>query len=202
MEHERHIAFGPFRFDMTHGRLWRGEQVTGLRLRSLAMPRRLVEHHDRLASKAELHAHVWSGTYVNNTALRMSVKEIRAPLGDVAAYVTGRLGGPVAPLLTEFVHECTDGNAPFMVNIVGHPVLQGLVVRREDQRTPWQGAEAKVVSLPEGLRQLIVRRIEGLPPETRRVPEAASNEPSGGRTARGRPAGRYIPLRAFTPGRC
>jgi hypothetical protein len=173
MEHERHIAFGPFRFDMTHGRLWRGEQVTGLRLRSLAMPRRLVEHHDRLASKAELHAHVWSGTYVNNTALRMSVKEIRAPLGDVAAYVTGRLGGPVAPLLTEFVHECTDGNALFMVNIVEHPVLQGLVVRREVQRTPRQGAEAKVVSLPEGLRQLIVRRIEGLPPETRQVPEAA-----------------------------
>ena len=31
-----------------------------------------------------------------------------------------------------------------------------------------------MASLPEGLRQLIVRRIEELPPETRRVLEAAS----------------------------
>jgi predicted ATPase len=49
---------------------------------------------------------------------------------DVAAYVAGRLGGPVAPLLAAFIYQRTDGNALFMVNIVEHLVQQGLVGRR------------------------------------------------------------------------
>lgn len=70
---------------------------------------------------------------------------------DVAAYVSGRLGGPVAPPLTTLIHERTDGNALFMVNIVEHLIQQGLVVRREGKRTLRAGIEAKVASLPEGL---------------------------------------------------
>jgi predicted ATPase len=61
-----------------------------------------------------------------------------------------------------------------MVNIVEHLVQQQLVVRREGQWTLREKAEAKVASLPEGLRQFIVRRIEELPPETRQVLEAGS----------------------------
>jgi predicted ATPase len=93
---------------------------------------------------------------------------------DVAVYVAGRLGGPVAAPLTAFIHARTEGNALFMVNIVEHLVQQGLVVRREAQWTLRQGAEVKLASLPEGLRQFLVKRIEDLPPETRRVLEAAS----------------------------
>jgi hypothetical protein len=37
MEIEHHIAFGPFRLDTKHGRLWRDKQVIGLRPRSLAI---------------------------------------------------------------------------------------------------------------------------------------------------------------------
>jgi hypothetical protein len=37
MEPEHHIPFGPFCLDVTHGRLWRGDQVIGLRPRSLAV---------------------------------------------------------------------------------------------------------------------------------------------------------------------
>ena len=96
------------------------------------------------------------------------------PAADVAAYVAGRLGGPVAAPLAAFVYERTDGNALFMVNIVEHLVQQGLVVRRAGQWTLREGAEAQVASLPEGLRQLLLRRIEALPPEARRVLEAAS----------------------------
>jgi DNA-binding winged helix-turn-helix (wHTH) protein len=58
------IKFGPFRLDLTHGRLWRGEQVIGLRSRSLAMLRYLVEHPGRLVTKAELRKHVWPGPHV------------------------------------------------------------------------------------------------------------------------------------------
>ena len=41
---------------------------------------------------------------------------------NVAAYLVGRLGGPVAAPLTVFVYARTDGNALFMVNIVEHLV--------------------------------------------------------------------------------
>ena len=93
---------------------------------------------------------------------------------DVAAYVVGRLGGPVATPLTALVAARTDGNALFMVNVVEHLVQQGLVVRQEGQWTLREGAEAPGASLPEGLRELLLRRIEALAPEARRVLEAAS----------------------------
>ncbi|MGH8063693.1 MAG: ATP-binding protein, partial [Candidatus Entotheonellia bacterium] len=96
------------------------------------------------------------------------------PAEEVAAYVAGRLGGPVADTLAAFVHERTEGNALFMVNIVAHLVQQRLVVRRAGQWMLRAGAEAILASLPEGLRQFLMRRIEDLPPEVRRVLDAAS----------------------------
>jgi predicted ATPase/DNA-binding winged helix-turn-helix (wHTH) protein len=96
------------------------------------------------------------------------------PAEAVTAYVRGRLGGPVTAPLAALILERTEGNALFLVHIVEHLVGQGLVVRREGQWTLQDGAEAKVIGLPEGLRQLLVRRLEGLPSEARRVLEAAS----------------------------
>src|SRR5262245_49203645 len=96
------------------------------------------------------------------------------PPEAVTAYVSGRLGGPVAAPLAELILERTEGNALFLVNIVEHLVGQGLVVRREGQWTLQDGAEAKVLSLPEGLRQFLMRHLEALPLEERRVLEVAS----------------------------
>ena len=96
------------------------------------------------------------------------------PAEDVAAYLAGRLGGPVAAQLAAYVHERTEGHALFMVNIVDHLVQQRFVVQREGQWALRAGADAKLASLPEGLQQFLVRRIEDLPPEARRVLEAAS----------------------------
>lgn len=93
-------------------------------------------------------------------------------VSEVASYMAGHLGGPVTSALAELVYRHTEGNALFMVNIVEHLVQQGLVTRREGQWTLREGAEA--TSLPEGLRQLLGRRIEALPPETQRMLEAAS----------------------------
>ena len=84
MDHERYLTFGPFRLDVAHGRVWRGEQVTALRPRSVAMLRYLVEHPRRLVTKAELRQHVWGGTHVTDTVLRVCVQEIRAALRDSA----------------------------------------------------------------------------------------------------------------------
>ena len=92
----------------------------------------------------------------------------------VAAYVTGRLGGPVAARLAAFIHERTEGHALSLVTILEHLVGQGLVVQRAGQWTLPDGAEAQVRSLPDGLRQFLLRRLEALPPAERRVLEAAS----------------------------
>jgi predicted ATPase len=93
---------------------------------------------------------------------------------DVAAYIAGRLRGPVATSLALVVHARTDGNALFLVNIVEHLVRQGLVIEHEGKWTLRPEAEATVTSLPEGLQQLLLRRVEELKPEVRQMLEAAS----------------------------
>jgi predicted ATPase/DNA-binding winged helix-turn-helix (wHTH) protein len=88
MAQEHDLIFEPFRLDLTHGRLWRGHQLIALRRRSLAVLRYLAEHPGRLVSKTELRQHVWGGTHVTDTVLRVCVQEIRAALGDSAAAPT------------------------------------------------------------------------------------------------------------------
>jgi len=85
MELEHQMAFGPFRLETPPGRLWRGDQVIPLRPRSLAMLRYLVAHPGRLVTKDEVQQHVWAGTHVSDSVLRVSVREIRQALGDAAA---------------------------------------------------------------------------------------------------------------------
>src|SRR5262245_3543951 len=84
MEQAQHIAFGPFRLDMTHACLWHGEQIMALRPRTCAVLRYLAEHPGRLVTKAELLQHVWAGTHVTDTVLRVCIREIRGALGDAA----------------------------------------------------------------------------------------------------------------------
>ena len=48
------------------------------------MLRSLVAQAGRLVTKAELRQHVWGGTHVSDTVLRVCVQEIRAALGDAA----------------------------------------------------------------------------------------------------------------------
>src|SRR5262247_2307774 len=79
------LTFGPFRLEVAQGQLWQGDQVLALRRRSLAVLCYLAEHPGRLVTKAELQEHVWGGTHVTDTVLRVSVREIRAALGDAAA---------------------------------------------------------------------------------------------------------------------
>src|SRR5215813_11613564 len=81
---EHQITFGPFRLEAPQGRLWRGDEVIPLRPRSLAMLRYLAAHPGRLVTKAEVHQHVWAGTHVTDSVLRVCVQEIRAALDDSA----------------------------------------------------------------------------------------------------------------------
>jgi predicted ATPase len=96
------------------------------------------------------------------------------PAAEVAAYVARRLHGPVAAPLSAFISERTDGNALFMVNMVEYLVAQEWLVRHAGTWRLREGASPEAISLPEGLRQLLLRRVEALPPHVRRVLEAAS----------------------------
>jgi DNA-binding winged helix-turn-helix (wHTH) protein len=82
MDRENSLVFGPFRLEATDGRLWRGAEAITLRPRSLAVLQYLVEHADRLVTKAELRQHVWAETQVTDEVLRGCIRDIRAALGD------------------------------------------------------------------------------------------------------------------------
>jgi predicted ATPase len=61
-----------------------------------------------------------------------------------------------------------------MVHIVEHLIQHGLIIRQEQRWTLLDGAEEKLASVPEGLQPLLLRRVEALQPEARRVLEVAS----------------------------
>jgi DNA-binding winged helix-turn-helix (wHTH) protein len=84
MESPHYLTLEPFCLDVTHGRLWRGEHPIALRPRSLAVLQYLVKHPARLVTKAELLQQLWAGTHVTDIVLRVSIREIRAALGDSA----------------------------------------------------------------------------------------------------------------------
>ena len=84
MEPTYALTFDAFRLEPSPGGLWRGDTMIALRPRSLAVLRYLVAHAGRLVTKAELRQHVWGDTHVSDTVLRVSVREIRAALGDAA----------------------------------------------------------------------------------------------------------------------
>src|SRR4029450_5832734 len=85
MEQGSSHTFDGFRLEPPPGGLWRGDVRLALRPRPLAMLRYLVAQAGRLVTKAELRQHVWGGTHVSDTVLRVCVQEIRAALGDAAA---------------------------------------------------------------------------------------------------------------------
>jgi predicted ATPase len=96
------------------------------------------------------------------------------PAAEVTTYMARRLGGPVAAPLVAFIYARTNGNALFMVNVVDYLAAQGGVVWQADAWRLREEGEPQGHHIPEGLRQLLRRRIEALRPETRRVLEGAS----------------------------
>jgi predicted ATPase/DNA-binding winged helix-turn-helix (wHTH) protein len=93
----------------------------------------------------------------------------------IAAYLRGRFPGlPVAERLAHFVHQRTDGNPLFMVNVVETWLAQGVLVEQDGQWAIPVGFEALSPGVPESLQQMIAQRLERLSLEDQRVIEAAS----------------------------
>ena len=76
------IGFGPFRLESGPDCLWRGSEEIALRPKSLKVLAYLARRPGRLVTKNELREQVWGATHVSDTTLRVTVREIRAALGD------------------------------------------------------------------------------------------------------------------------
>jgi hypothetical protein len=102
------------------------------------------------------------------------------PLGfltvaEVTQYLAVRFPRQQLPSeLGRIVHQSTEGNPLFIVNVVDYWVSQGVLVETNGQ---WRLA-TRVVDLaagvPESLRQMIEKQLERLTPEERRMVETAS----------------------------
>ena len=75
---------GPFRLDLDHACLWRDEERVVLRPKTFDLLVYLVEHAGNLVTKDELLAAVWPQTLVAESALSVSVSELRKVLGETA----------------------------------------------------------------------------------------------------------------------
>jgi len=81
MNHDT-IQFGSFRLETDPNRLWRGSAEIPLRPKSLSVLAYLARRPGRLVTKTELREHVWDTIYVSDITLRVTVREIRAALGE------------------------------------------------------------------------------------------------------------------------
>jgi DNA-binding winged helix-turn-helix (wHTH) protein/tetratricopeptide (TPR) repeat protein len=94
---------------------------------------------------------------------------------DVEVYLAQRFpahGFP--PALAAFIHRRTEGNPLFMLNVVDYLMAQGAIVADQGRWALRSGLDALDRGVPESLRQMIERQIEGYGPEEQDVLEAAS----------------------------
>ncbi len=76
------IEFGPFRLDTDPDRLWRGSEEVPLRAKSLSVLAYLARRPGRLVTKDELREQIWATTHVSDNTLRVTVRAIRAAMGN------------------------------------------------------------------------------------------------------------------------
>ena len=114
--------------------------------------------------------------------LHRNCEELRLKLlseEDVAGYLAKRFssdGSRQSDSLAAAIHERTDGNPLFMINVVDYLVDAGLLAGSREARAA-ESAEILVadrIEVPRGVSQMIERNLERLRPEEQAVLEAAS----------------------------
>jgi DNA-binding winged helix-turn-helix (wHTH) protein/tetratricopeptide (TPR) repeat protein len=97
------------------------------------------------------------------------------PEDAVAAYLASRLPGlPLVDRLAHLVHQRTEGNPLFMVTLLESWLTHGVLLEQDGVWTLPAGVEALQDRVPDSLRQMIDRQLDGLSAEEQRVLEAAS----------------------------
>lgn len=80
--HPRTFRFAPFHLRSDVDLLFRGEEIVPLERQAVRVLRYLVEHHDRVIPKEELHEAVWQGIHTTEDVLKKAVSQARRALGD------------------------------------------------------------------------------------------------------------------------
>src|SRR5215471_498514 len=121
--------------------------------------------HPLHAVQQELHVHGWC------TELPLTLLTATA----IAEYLETRFPGTQhATELAHFVHQRTEGNPLFMVNMVEYWVTQGWLAEVEGRWTLRVGLPALQAAMPASLRQMLETQLDRLRPEERRVWEVGS----------------------------
>jgi predicted ATPase len=76
--------------------------------------------------------------------------------------------------LARLIHQRTDGNPLFMVNVVNYLISKKVTIPSDGQWTLQGEVAAVAAEVPESLQQMIEQQMEGLRPEDQRVLEVAS----------------------------
>jgi DNA-binding winged helix-turn-helix (wHTH) protein len=94
---------------------------------------------------------------------------------SIAKYLSVRFAGNRFPAeLAQLIHQRTEGNALFMVNVVDYLVNKELLVNHNG---PWElavGIEKIELGVPDSIKQMIEKQIDNLDPESQRTLEVAS----------------------------
>ncbi|MFN6972059.1 MAG: transcriptional regulator [Rheinheimera sp.] len=76
------LEFGGFRLDVDARRIYSRDGELAAEPKVIEVLCYLIQHRDRLVPLAELHAEVWPGRVVTDTAVRRTISKLRALLGD------------------------------------------------------------------------------------------------------------------------
>jgi predicted ATPase len=129
----------------------------------------LAHDHPLRTMKQELELH----RYCEELRLKLLGEE------DVAGYLAKRFSSDdsrQSETLAAAIHERTNGNPLFMINVVDYLVDAGLLASSHETR-PAESAEilrADRIEVPRSVRQMVERNLERLKPEEQAVLEAAS----------------------------
>ncbi len=94
---------------------------------------------------------------------------------DVVKYLSNRFPGNRFPAaLAALIHERTEGNPLFMVNVLDYLLAEGFVSETGDRWELTAKLEELEVGVPENIRQMIMKQIARLSMEDQQVLEAAS----------------------------
>ena len=76
--------------------------------------------------------------------------------------------------LPQLIHQHTDGNPMFIVNLVDFFVTKGLIAQVNDEWVLTEALERVEVGMPDNVRQIIEKQVENLSDQEQRVLETAS----------------------------
>ena len=111
----------------------------------------------------------------NLTRERLAERLLLGPFSrsDAAALVSGMIGVPVTPTLLDAIHRTTEGNPFFIEEIVRH-LAETAQFSVEHGVRALDTAKLEPVGVPEGVRQVIGRRLSRLSPEANRMLQVAA----------------------------